>query len=228
MKLSVIIPFFNEEKTIEILIRKVIDTGLAYEIICSNDGSTDMSGSIVKKLKKEFPEIIVITENSTNEGKGAAIINALKHSNGDLILIQDADLEYDPSQYYELLKPFENKETKIVYGSRNLKKNPHSSFSFYAGGIFLSKFVNLLYGSQITDESTCYKVFRNDVIKSFNLKCKGFEFCPEVTSKALKRKIKIIEVPINYSPRSRIDGKKIKWFDGVIAVYTILKFRFID
>ncbi|HQY19577.1 MAG TPA: glycosyltransferase family 2 protein [Ignavibacteria bacterium] len=215
LKLSVIIPYFNEEKTIEILIRKVIAGDLAHEIICSDDGSTDSSNMLVFNLKNEFPDLIKISGSSINKGKGSAVRKGLAISTGDIILIQDADLEYDPSQYSELLRPFEDDNVKIVYGSRNLNGNPHSSFSFYLGGVILSKIVNILYDSKITDEST-----------SFDLECDGFEFCPEVTSKALKRSFKITEVPIVYTPRSKSEGKKIKWIDGVIAVYTLLKFRF--
>jgi len=225
LKLSVIIPYFNEEKTIEILIRKVIAGDLAHEIICSDDGSTDSSNMLVINLKNEFPDLIKISGSSINKGKGSAVRKGLAISTGDIILIQDADLEYDPSQYSELLRPFEDDNVKIVYGSRNLNGNPHSSFSFYLGGVILSKIVNILYDSKITDESTCFKLFRSEVIKSFDLECDGFEFCPEVTSKALKRNFKITEVPIVYTPRSKSEGKKIKWIDGVIAVYTLLKFR---
>jgi len=228
LKLSVIIPYYNEENTIATLVKKVIATGLADEIILSDDGSTDTSADIALSLKNEFPDKIKLTGGKVNKGKGSAIRIALAVSTGDIILIQDADLEYDPSQYTALLKPFDDPEVKIVYGSRNLEGNPHSSFMFYLGGVFLSKLINILYGSHITDESTCLKVFRSDVLKSFDLECDGFEFCPEVTSKALKRKLKILEVPITYHPRSKSEGKKIKWTDGVTAIYTIIKFRFRD
>lgn len=226
MKLTVIIPYYNEEKTIGTLVRKVISTGLADEIILSDDGSTDNSAEIALSLKNEFPDTVRLTGGKVNKGKGSAIRIALEVSSGDIILIQDADLEYDPSQYPALLKPFDDPEVIIVYGSRNLLGNPHSSFTFYIGGVFLSKLINFLYGSNITDESTCLKVFRSDTLKSFDLECDGFEFCPEVTSKALKKKINILEVPVKYDPRSKSEGKKIKWTDGVTAIYTILKFRF--
>lgn len=226
MRLSVIIPFYNEEKTLRTLIEKVISTKLAYEIICVNDGSTDKSLEIVSELKTEFPDFIRIINYPLNSGKGHAIRKGLEFVTGEIILIQDADLEYDPSQYPELLKPFENNNVKVVYGSRNLIKNPKSTRLFYLGGIFLSRVVNLLYRSSITDESTGFKLFRAEILKGIELQCTGFEFCPEVTAKILNKKINITEVPIKYDPRSFTEGKKIKWTDGVTAVWTLVKYRF--
>lgn len=228
MRLSVIIPFYNEERTLKELVEKVISTKLAYEIICVDDGSTDKSLKIVNEWKTEYPDLIRIIHYPINSGKGHAIRKGLENITGEIILIQDADLEYDPSQYAELLKPFENNNVKVVYGSRNLIKNPKSTGLFYLGGIFLSKVVNVLYGSSITDESTGFKLFRAEVLKDIELQCTGFEFCPEVTAKILNKKININEVPIKYDPRSFTEGKKIKWTDGVTAVRTLIKYRFLS
>ncbi len=228
MKLSVIIPFYNEVRTLKSLIEKVISTKLAHEIICVNDGSTDGSLEIIEDLKSRHTDLIKVIHIKENSGKGYSIRRALEKVTGDIVLIQDADLEYDPSQYPELLKPFEDSSVKAVYGSRNLIKNPKSSNSFYLGGIILSKIANLLYGSSITDESTGFKLFRTNLIKDLRLKCSGFEFCPEVTAKILKRKIKIVEIPVKYLPRSLSEGKKIKWSDGIIAIWTLVKYKFTD
>ncbi|MDQ3019600.1 MAG: glycosyltransferase family 2 protein [Bacteroidota bacterium] len=226
MKLSVIIPFYNEERTIKDLVVKVISTGLVHEIICVDDGSEDKSFEVINELVNQHLKLIKIIRLKKNSGKGLAIRNALQEVTGDIVLIQDADLEYDPTQYSKLLIPFEDKKVKVVYGSRNLLKNPKSTNSFYWGGVLLSKITNALYGSSITDESTGFKLFRTELIKDLELKCERFEFCPEVTAKVLKRKIKIVEVPVSYNPRSLDEGKKIKWSDGVIAIRTLIKYRF--
>src|SRR3989338_7585039 len=146
-------------------------------------------------------------------GKGYAIRTGLQHITGDIVIIQDADLEYDPNDYQKLIDPIIRSKAKVVYGSRNLGKGKHecSHFSFYIGGVFLSKLANLLYGIKITDEPTGYKLFKTEIIKNIDLKCKKFEFCPEVTAKIAKKKIKIYEVPISYHPRKKSEGKKIRW-----------------
>ncbi len=226
MNLSVIIPVFNEQKFLEEVIRRVAETKLANEIICIDDGSSDNSLSILNQLIKKNDLPLVILSHKKNKGKGAAIRSGLSKVKGDIVLIQDADLEYNPGNYKDLLKPFENKDVMVVYGSRNLIKNPKSSLAFYYGGRLLSLVTNIIYSSKITDESTCYKVFRTELLKEMNLSTNGFDFCPEVTAKTLKRGIKIYEVPITYNPRSRSEGKKIKWYDGFIAIWTLLKFRF--
>jgi glycosyltransferase involved in cell wall biosynthesis len=225
LKLSVIIPLYNEEKNLETIIRKVISTGLADEIICVDDGSIDNSFGVLERMKDQYTKLKIL-RHKKNLGKGASIKTALDHVTGEIVLIQDADLEYDPSQYKDLLKPFENNDVQVVYGSRNLKKNPRSAASFYLGGVLLSKLSNLLYGSSITDESTGYKLFRTALLRDLNLTSKGFDFCPEVTSKILKRKIKITEIPISYTPRSKEEGKKIRWIDGLIAIAVLIKNRF--
>lgn len=226
MNLTVIIPIYNEQKFLSEIIKRVSETKLASEIICVDDGSTDNSLSILNQLKSNTDIPLVILSHPRNIGKGAAIRTGLSKASGDLVLIQDADLEYNPGNYKDLLAPFENKDVRVVYGSRNLIKNPKSSLAFYYGGRLLSVVTNLIYGSKITDESTCYKVFRTDLLKDMDLSRNGFDFCPEVTAKTLKRGIKIYEVPISYNPRSKEEGKKIKWYDGFIAIWTLLKFRF--
>lgn len=226
MTLTVIIPVYNEENTLKEIISRVISTGIASEIICVNDGSTDNSGKILSEIRNGSRTRVKVITHDSNFGKGAAIRSALKETEGEITVIQDADLEYDPSQFKKMLMLFENKDVKVVYGSRNLLKNPKSSQAFYWGGILLSRLTNVLYGSKITDESTCYKMFRTDLLRELNLECSGFDFCPEVTSKILKRKIVIYEVPINYAPRKHSEGKKIKWHDGVKAIWTLIKYRF--
>jgi len=161
-----------------------------------------------------------------NEGKGSAIREGLKNANGDVVVIQDADMEYDPMDWLKMLKVMEEKGAAVVYGSRITGKGEKSSLSFYLGGRFLSLLTNLLYGTRITDEPTCYKMFRADVIKSMNLECRGFEFCPEATAKAAKKGYRIYEVPISYKPRKIAEGKKIRWKDGVTAIFTLFKYRF--
>ena len=229
MKLSILIPVYNEEKTIKKIIdiiRKVDIGDVKKEIVVVDDGSKDNTLSVLKTIKG-----IKLIGHKKNSGKGAAIRTAIKHATGDIIIIQDADLEYDPNEYGILIKPIIEKKAKVVYGSRRLKKSnrKHSGLSFYIGGVSLTLLTNILYPSaHITDEPTCYKVFRADILKNMKLRCMRFEFCPEVTAKVIKRGIKIKEVPISYYPRSVEEGKKINWKDGVEAVWTLLKFRFMD
>ena len=226
-KLSIIIPVYNESDTIlDILdiVKKVPLKNIEKEIIIVDDYSTDGTRVLLRKIKDKSVKVIFHDKNC---GKGSAIRTALVCATGDFTIIQDADLEYNPNEYYKLLGPLLNGEADVVYGFRNLK-NRHYYASFYMGVKFLTSLANFLYGMNITDEATCYKVFRTDLLKSLNLKCNKFEFCPEVTAKIGKRKIKIVEVPISYNPRKFEEGKKIKAFDGVVAIWTLLKYKFID
>ncbi|MBI5417879.1 glycosyltransferase family 2 protein [Candidatus Poribacteria bacterium] len=227
MKLSVIIPCYNEQNTIHQLLCKVNAVPLDKEIIVVDDCSKDNTREVIKKIY-DIP--LVLVKHDINKGKGAAIRTGLLHVTGDVVIIQDADLEYDPQDFIKLLDYMKANNTSVVYGSRRLKKNnkEHSGISFYIGGIFLSILTNLLYGTNLTDEPTCYKMFSTSLIKSLNLKCERFEFCPEVTAKIAKRKIFIKELPISYFPRHKNEGKKIGWWDGVVAIWTLLKFRFVD
>ena len=233
MKLSVIIPVYNEEKTVAEIIRRVKAVNLKKEIIIVEDGSTDKTKEILEGIvKKKGDNEIKLISRPEKSGKGEAIRTGLKYVRGDIVIIQDADLEYNPNDYHRLIKPISNGEVLVVYGSRVLGKNPKpdspSRWFFYLGGRSLSILTNLLYRTKITDEPTCYKVFKATLLRSLNLKCKGFEFCPEVTAKIAKRGIKIKEIPINAVSRTLKEGKKIRLKDWFIAVGTLFKYRFCN
>jgi len=227
MKLSIIIPAYNEEKTISEIIKKVKIQdvfGMDKEIVVIDDGSTDDTSNILKKIKG-----IIAIKHDKNKGKGAAIRTGLKKATGGIILIQDADLELTPEDYPLLVQPILKGNAKVVFGSRILG-NPDLKYNplFYFGGRFVTSVANLLFNIHITDEPIGYKVFKSDVIKSLNLKCERFEFCPEVTAKIAKRKISIVEVPVRYFPRTTKEGKKLGIKDGISAIWTLIKYRFRD
>lgn len=230
-KLSIIIPVYNEESTIKQVIEKVKNVKLkefSKEIIIVEDCSTDQTKEILKNIKDYSLKIFF---HDINRGKGAAIRTALKNSTGDLILIQDADLEYNPEEYPKLLRPFEDKNVKVVYGSRIevIKKNLNKMYKLhYFGNLALTLLTNILYGTKISDMETCYKVFRKEVMKNINLKSKRFDFEPEITAKILKKGYKIHEVPIDFHGRKFDEGKKITWKDGIKAAYYLVKYRFMD
>ena len=230
MKLSIIIPVFNEEKTVEKLIEEVWKVELPQvekEIIVVDDGSTDATPEILKRVKNRYPELKVVFKKK-NEGKGSAIRRGLKEVTGDLVVFQDADLEYDPRDYPLLMKPILEGKADVVYGSRFL--GPHRVLLFWhlIGNIFLNLVTNFLYNTTLTDMETCYKMFRSDVIKNLPLKARGFEIEPEITAKILKRGYRVWEVPISYNGRGYEEGKKITWKDGFVALYTLFKCRFRD
>ncbi|MEO6568804.1 MAG: glycosyltransferase family 2 protein, partial [Opitutaceae bacterium] len=188
--------------------------------------STDQTQAVLDQLTR-LPGIpLRVLRHSHNRGTGAAIRTGLAGATGDLVLIQDADLEYDPADYTALLKPFENPDVQAVYGSRNLRRNPRSNAAFYWGGRLLSVAANVIYGSQLTDIATGYKVMRTDLLRSLPLTANGFEFCEEVTALLLRRRVSIHEVPISYAPRTRAEGKKIRARDGLTAIATLLRLRF--
>ena len=231
MKLTVIIPVYNEEKSIIQVIDKVKNVKLnevEKEIIVVDDFSTDSTKELLEKLKDSSIKIFF---HQKNLGKGAAIRTALKHATGDIILIQDADLEYDPIEYKKLLNPIIEDGAKVVYGSRIevIRKNLKNMYKVhYIGNMFLTFMTNLLYGAKITDMETGYKVFRKEVFNDMKLKAKRFDFEPEITAKILKKGHKIIEVPINFMGRKFDEGKKITWKDGVKDMYYLIKYRFTD
>lgn len=228
MKLSVIMPVYNEIGTIAEIISRVRAAPFNKEIIIIDDGSTDGAREYLRALSLfERPDAIILFHDK-NYGKGQAIRTGLKKASGDIIVIQDADLEYNPQDYGRLIQPIMAGKAAVVYGSRNLKENPSHSRRYRWGGIVLSKLANLLYGTNITDEPTGYKAFKTSVIESLPLSSQGFDFCPEVTAKLAKRGCRIIEVPISYRPRKHNQGKKINFWDGVRAVWTLVKYRFVD
>ena len=212
------IPAFNEANSIGELLRKVIKVDVFKEIIVVDDGSTDNTYMIAKKFG------IKVIKHEVNKGKGAAIIIGLKEAKGDIVIVQDADLEYDPEDYHLILTPFKY-GFDAVYGSRrmNVHNNPYSGLSFYLGGNILTIITNVLYGLRLTDSSTCYKAVRREVLDDLNLDCERFEFCPMLTARLAKKKIRIFEVPIRYYPRSKKEGKHITWRDGIQALKTLLK-----
>lgn len=232
-KVSIVIPAFNEERTVVEVVKRVeavqLDL-LEKEIIVVNDGSNDRTAKVITRELIPFYKNLRYFEHTENKGKGAAIRTALAHCTGDIVLIQDADLEYDPSDYPALLEPLLSKEVKVVYGSRYLHTPPvRSTHSIYKlGGRVITLFLNALYGIRITDEPTCYKVFDAHLLGSIRLECTGFEFCPEVTAKISRLGYRIKEVPISYTPRSVKEGKKIKFKDALIAVFMLTKLRFIS
>lgn len=223
-KLSIIIPVYNEKNTLLEIIEKVekSDTlGLEKEIILVDDGSKDGTRDILKTLENKYKVIY----HQTNQGKGRALINGFKASTGDIILIQDADLEYNPQNYPELIRPILENKTDVVFGSRNLKNNPADNLKFYLGRRLTNLFLNLICDSELTDFWTCYKVFKASVIKSLELESNRFDIEVEMTVKLIKKGHKILEVAIDYFPRDAKAGKKIKPKDGLIAIWKILKYR---
>jgi glycosyltransferase involved in cell wall biosynthesis len=227
MKLSIIIPVYNEQGTIAEIIQKVEATDFEKEIIIVDDGSSDGTEKYLSSIRGR-KENIKIFFHKTNSGKGAAIRTGLGYAGGDVVIVQDADLECDPKDYPVLLKPFQEKNAPVVYGSRCLGNNPRGRMIYFLGGKILTFFCNLLYGTSLTDVSACYKAFKLEIIKNINLKSNRFEFCVEVTAKLAKAGYKIIEVPISYYPRPDNIGKKLKIKDGFSAAWTLLKCYFVD
>jgi glycosyltransferase involved in cell wall biosynthesis len=226
LKLSVVIPAYNEEGTLaEVVasVRAVPLPGVECEIIIVNDGSTDGTARVVESLRG--PDLKAIDLGS-NAGKGAAVRRGIQEATGEYVIIQDADLEYFPADYPALLEPLRNGSADAVYGSRILGRNEGSYHVYYWGGRFLTAIFNLLYGQRITDLTTCYKVFSRDDAEASRLECDGFEFCEEITARLIRRGRRVAEVPIRYRPRSFHEGKKIRWTDGLKAVWTMLRLRF--
>ena len=241
-KLSIVIPAYNEENFILKLLDLVDSVDLSKlhvekEIIIVDDGSKDKTVEMIRTWKKPYKLVV----HEKNQGKGAAVRTGIQSATGDIILIQDADLEYNPHEYPILIEPIIKNEAEVVYGSRFLtaiqksnnmifvkKVYKNAYLLAYIGGRMLTWVTNILYLTTITDEATCYKVFKADVIKSITIKGNRFEWEPEVTAKILKKGIQIHEVAISYNPRTYEEGKKIKWVDGVQALWTLLKYRFVN
>lgn len=225
-RLSVLIPAFNEATTLPRVIERVRATGLVHEIIIVDDGSSDQTSHRMAEATFLSGTPIKPIRHDKNLGKGAALRTALTYVTGDLVLVQDADLEYDPADYPRLLAPFADPAVRVVYGSRNRQQNPQSCPEFYWGGRLLSWWTTLLYGQHITDEATGYKVVETGLLRALQLQTNGFDFCAELTGRLLRAGVRIHEVPISYRPRGWQDGKKITWKDGVVAAKLLFRLRF--
>jgi glycosyltransferase involved in cell wall biosynthesis len=243
VKLSIIIPTYNESKTIAEILRRVravsltVPTGYGpengpdvtfeREVVIVDDGSTDGTRETLHALEGE-PDIVVVF-HERNQGKGAAVRTGLQHASGDVMLIQDADLEYDPRDYPALLQPIAEDRSQVVYGSR-FRGGPTKAMFFWhmVGNRFLTLMTNVLYDTILSDMETCYKVFTREVAERLDLKAPGWGFDPEITAQILKRGYRIYEVPISYTGREFEEGKKIGWHDGLTVLWTLLKHRFIS
>ena len=227
MLVSVIIPAFNEEQTIRQVVEAVCSVPIEKQIIVVNDGSTDRTDKILEALETAYQ--LTVVQCKENRGKGFAIRSGLPYVKGEVVVIQDADMELVPADLPELLKPLEKGVVQVVYGSRFLNGRGTASLHNFIANRLLATYTNLLYGCRITDESTGYKAFSTELIMRLNLTCEGFEFCPEVTAKILRGGYQIYEVPVSYFPRTKKEGKKLRfWSDGVFAAWTLLKYRFIS
>lgn len=252
MKLSVLVPVFNESRTVKEVLARVAAVDIVDEIIVIDDASTDDTCRLVEGFIAAIPAAIPTTgemtpvegestsehrsrgttgradvkllRHSQNRGKGAALRTGLAVVTGDVVVIQDGDLEYDPRDFEPMLNLI-RAGSPVVYGSRILGGNRFSYLSFYFGGRLLSGMANFLYGLKITDEPTCYKMLRTDVLRRMDLQCERFEFCPEVTAKVARLGLPIREIPIHYAPRSLAEGKKISWRDGIEAITTLWRYR---
>ncbi|MBN2549992.1 MAG: glycosyltransferase family 2 protein [Anaerolineales bacterium] len=227
MKISVIIPAYNEKNTIEEILRRVRATAIPDEIVVVDDGSTDGTRQILQGMADD--ELLRVVLHEKNQGKGAAVVTGIQNATGEVMIIQDADLEYDPREYANLLRPIEEGLAEVVYGSRFLgaARRPVMFWHMVANKL-LTLMTNILYNNILTDMETGYKVFRREVVADIKIHARRFDFEPEFTAKILKRKVRIFEVPITFNPRDYSEGKKIKLKDAFEAVWTLIKYRFVD
>jgi glycosyltransferase involved in cell wall biosynthesis len=226
-KLSVIVPVFNERNTVVEILRRMraVDLPIDREFIVVDDGSNDGTRAVLTQLGDSTVKIISHPEN---RGKGAAIRTGLAHVTGDLVLIQDADLEYDPDDWSRLVAPMLKGRAQVVYGSRFTGEHRNMLFLHWAGNRMLSLMTNLLYNTTLSDMETCYKLFDREVLRGITVKSDRFDFEPEITAKVLRKGIRIYEVPISYAGREFDEGKKITWRDGFAALYALVKYRFVE
>jgi len=226
MKLSIIVPIYNEKDLLDTVLRNVRSAiPFDHELILVDDYSADGTREILK-MEEEKPDTVVVYHEK-NQGKGAAIRSGLEHATGDIVIIQDADMEYDPRDIPKVIQPILDGKTRVTYGSRFLGSVEKMRLPNFVANKILAWLVTILYFQRITDEATAYKAFRREVINAVSLRCRRFEFCPEVTAKVLRKGEKIIEVPVTFSARSFEEGKKIGWRDFIIAVWTLLKYRLV-
>ncbi|MEW5868652.1 MAG: glycosyltransferase family 2 protein [Chloroflexota bacterium] len=232
MKISVIIPVYNEVHTIREILRRVWETKIPEEIVVVDDGSSDGTRDVLNELLKDGEHEsgkLRLFLHECNQGKGAAVVTGIMQASGEVLIIQDADLEYDPREYPALLKPLEENLADVVYGSRFLgaPRRPAMFWHMIANKM-LTLMTNVLYDNILTDMETGYKVFRRQVVEGMQIKARRFDFEPEFTAKILKRKVRIFEVPITFNPRDYSEGKKIQLKDAFEAVWTLIKYRFVD
>jgi glycosyltransferase involved in cell wall biosynthesis len=224
--LSVVMPVYNERETIQEIIRRVLAVPLRIELIVVDDGSKDGTRDILAELAKELPFKLVL--QPANAGKGAALRRGFQEATGDLVVIQDADLEYSPEEFPQLIELICQGRADVVYGSRFLGRHRVFLFTHYAGNRLLTLITNVLYNTMLTDMETCYKVMRIEVVRSMTLHSNGFGIEPELTAKIFKRHYRVYEVPITYDGRGYEEGKKITWRDGIVALWVLLKYRFTE
>jgi len=225
--LSVVMPVYNESQTVESVIRKVLDQEEVAELITVNDASSDGTGDVLRELAKSLPKMKVF-EHDVNQGKGAALRTGISHATAPYVIIQDADLEYEPEEYPILLKPILSGKADVVFGSRFIGGEAHRVLYFWhsIGNQFLTLLSNMFTNLNLTDMETCYKVFRREIIQSITIEENRFGFEPEITAKVASKNVRIYEVAISYSGRTYAEGKKIGWKDGLSAVRCILKYSF--
>jgi glycosyltransferase involved in cell wall biosynthesis len=225
-KLSVIVPVFNERNTVAEIVRRMrsVELPVEREIVIVDDGSDDGTRDVLTQLRDSTVRVVA---HGANRGKGAAIRTGLENVSGDVVLVQDADLEYDPEDWPKLLAPVLKGRARVVYGSRFTGERRNMLFMHWVGNRFLSFVTNVLYNSTLSDMETCYKLFERDVLDGMQLQAERFDFEPEFTAKVLRRGIRIYEVPISYAGRELYEGKKITWRDGVTALWTLVKYRFV-
>jgi len=236
VKLSVLVPVYNEERTLEEVVRRVCAVQLSKEIILVDDGSKDRSREILARLKDQSERVndplnqIKVFFQAENQGKGAAIKTAISHVTGDIVIVQDADLEYDPKDYPSLIEPIQDGSADVVYGTRFAGGGAHRVLFFWhsLGNRTLTLLSNMLTNLNLSDMEVGYKVFRAEVLKGIELKSNRFGFEPEITVKLAKKRCRFYEVPISYHGRTYEEGKKITWKDGIAALYYMIRFRFSD
>jgi len=221
-----VVPVYNEQATLAEIVQRVLALPLRLEVVVVDDGSSDDTAAIADRIANQDGRLRLLRQ-PCNRGKGAAVRAGIAAARGDVVVIQDGDLEYDPRDFVPMLAEMRRLDSAVIYGSRRLRYRSASvQASYYWGGVLVTWFTNLLYRSRLTDEPTCYKMWRRELIQSVPLRADGFEFCPEVTARVLKLGHQIPEVQIDYRPRTAAEGKKIEWRDGVIALWTLLRLRF--